>query len=98
MGVAAMRAQHPALPEGGHDAIVAPWVAANRTLIGRACARGEANPNAQIDTVAQIIPSRAACRALIQPRPFDYAFLVEIIDGVVLPALGIETPLNIEEI
>ncbi|WP_051972272.1 TetR/AcrR family transcriptional regulator [Massilia sp. 9096] len=97
-GVAAMLAQHPALAEAGHDAIVAPWVAANRILIERACARGEANANAQIDTVAQIIPSLAAYRALIQRRPFDYAFLAEIIDGVVLPALGIATPLIKEEI
>ena len=89
-GVAAMLAQHPALAEAGHDAIVAPWVAANRTLIERARARGEANADAHVDTVAQIIPSLAAYRALIQRRPFDHAFLVEIIDGVLLPALGIQ--------
>lgn len=88
-GLAAMLAQHPALAEAGHDAIVAPWVAANRMLIERARARGEANANAHVDTVAQIIPSLAAYRALIQRRPFDHAFLVEIIDGVLLPALGI---------
>lgn len=91
-GVAAMLAQHPALAEAGHDAIVAPWVAANRTLIERSRARGEANANAHVDTVAQIIPSLAAYRALIQRRPFDHAFLVEIIDGVLLPALGIAVP------
>lgn len=88
-GVAAMLAQHPALAEAGHDAIVAPWVAANRALIERARARGEVDAHAQVDTVAQIIPSLAAYRALIQRRPFDHAFLVEIIDGVLLPALGI---------
>jgi AcrR family transcriptional regulator len=88
-GMAAMLAQHPALAEAGHAAIVAPWVAANRILIERARARGEVHAHAQIDTVAQIIPSLAAYRALIQRRPFDHAFLVEIIDGVLLPALGI---------
>jgi AcrR family transcriptional regulator len=88
-GVAAMLAQHPALAESGHDAIVAPWVAANRTLIERAQSRGEANANAHIETVAQIIPSLAAYRALIQRRPFDLAFLSEIIDGVLLPALSV---------
>lgn len=88
-GVAAMLAQHPALAESGHDAIAAPWVAANRALIERARGRGEVDANAHVDTVAQIIPSLAAYRALIQRRPFDHAFLVEIIDGVLLPALGI---------
>jgi len=88
-GVAAMLAQHPALAEAGHAAIVAPWVAANRTLIERARARGEAAAHAQVDTLAQLIPSLAAYRALIERRPFDHAFLVEILDGVLLPALGI---------
>jgi AcrR family transcriptional regulator len=89
-GVAAMLTQHPALAEAGHAAIVAPWVAANRTLIHRARARGEVDAGAHIDTVAQIIPSLASYRALIQRRPFDHDFLVEIIDGVLLPALGIK--------
>jgi AcrR family transcriptional regulator len=88
-GVAAMLAQQPALAEAGHAAIVAPWVAANRTLIERAQARGDADRGAQVDTLAQIIPSLAAYRALIQRRPFDHAFLVEIIDGVLLPALRV---------
>lgn len=88
-GVAAMLAQQPSLAEAGHEAIVAPWVAANRTLIERAQARGEADRGAQVDTLAQIIPSLAAYRALIQRRPFDHAFLVEIIDGVLLPALRV---------
>ncbi|MET0321937.1 MAG: TetR/AcrR family transcriptional regulator [Duganella sp.] len=91
-GMAAMLAQHPKLAEAGHDAIVAPWVAANRTLIERARTRGEVHANAHVDTVAQIIPSLAAYRALIQRRPFDHAFLVEIIDGVLLPALGMTPP------
>jgi AcrR family transcriptional regulator len=88
-GVAAMLAQQPSLAEAGHEAIVAPWVAANRTLIERAQARGDADRDAQVDTLAQIIPSLAAYRALIQRRPFDHAFLVEIIDGVLLPALRV---------
>lgn len=88
-GVAAVLAQHPALAEAGHDAIAAPWVTANRILISRACARGEARAGAHVETLAQIIPSLAAYRTLIQRRPFDRALLVEIIDAVLLPALGI---------
>lgn len=91
-GIAAMLARQPALAEPGHEAIVAPWVAANLALIERARARGEVRPGAQVDTVARIIPSLARYRALIQRRPIDRAFLVGIIDGVPLPALGIATP------
>lgn len=91
-GLAAMLAAQPALAEAGHDAIVAPWVAANRALIERARARGEVRAEAQVDTLANLIPSLAAYRALIQRRPFDHAFLVEIIDGVLLPALGMSAP------
>lgn len=45
--------------------------------------------NAHVNTVSQIIPSFGAYRALIQRRPFDHAFLVELSDGVILLALGI---------
>lgn len=93
-GVASMLDQHPTHAEAGHDAIVSPWVDANRTLILRALDRGEVAPGAHVETVAQIIPSLAAYRALVQRRPFDHAFLVEIIDGIVLPALGIPNAID----
>ena len=88
-GVAAMLAENPTLAGAGHDAVVSPWVEANRTLILRALARGETAAKSHVDTVAHIIPSLAAYRTLVQRRPFDHAYLVEIIDGVILPALGI---------
>lgn len=91
-GLAAMLSQHPALADAGHAALVAPWVAANRVLIERALARREAPAGANVDLLAQIIPSLAAYRALVLRRPFELAFLTELIDGVLLPALGIPAP------
>lgn len=88
-GLAAMLAQNPALAEAGQAAVVTPWVIANRLLLQRALARGEVTKGTRIETLAQVIPSMAAYRALIQRRPFERAFLVEMIDGVLLPALGI---------
>lgn len=88
-GLASLLSQNPSLAEAGHAAVVAPWVDANRTLMRRACERGEASKKADIETLAQIIPSVAAYRALIQQRPFERAFLVKMLDGVLLPALGI---------
>ncbi|MBE7157551.1 MAG: TetR/AcrR family transcriptional regulator C-terminal ligand-binding domain-containing protein, partial [Rhodospirillales bacterium] len=81
-----------ALAEAGHAAIVAPWVEANRSLLRRAVDRGEASGRANIETLAQVIPSMAAYRALVQRRPFGRDVLVEMIDGLLLPALGIVRP------
>lgn len=86
-GLAALLSRHQGLAEAVHAAIVAPWADAHRTLMQRALARGEISPSADIETAAQIIPSMAAYRALIQRRPFEKAFLVTLIDRVLLPAL-----------
>ena len=86
-GFASMLSQDQEFAEEGNAAIVEPWAAAHRTLIGRAIERGEVVATADIETVAQVIPSMAAYRALIQRKPFDRDFLIAMIDGVLLPAL-----------
>lgn len=88
-GMAALLSQHPALADTAHDALVAPWVEANRALMRRALDRGEIPRDADIETVAQVTPSMGAYRSLVQRRPFDRDFLVAMIDGLVLPALGL---------
>lgn len=88
-GLAAMLAQQPEIAESGHDALIEPWVEANRRLIGRAVARGEALC-ADVESVAQMIPAMAGYRSLIQRRPFDRAFLVSLLDHLLLPALRID--------
>jgi AcrR family transcriptional regulator len=86
-GFASMLSQDRELADAGNAAIVEPWAAAHRTLIGRAIERGEVVATADTETVAQVIPSMAAYRALIQRKPFDRDFLIAMIDGVLLPAL-----------
>ncbi|PPU06357.1 TetR/AcrR family transcriptional regulator [Xanthomonas arboricola] len=93
-GLAAVLAQHPELADAGNTAIVEPWVVANRVLMQRARARGELSAHADIECAAQVVPSMAAYRALIQRKPFDLAFLVRMIDGVLLPALCNAAPVN----
>lgn len=88
-GLSAMLLQHPDLVESGHDALVAPWVEANRTLMQRALGRGEIPPGKDIETIARMLPMMGAYRSLIQRLPFDRDFLVRMIDALVLPALGI---------
>ncbi len=88
-GVATLLSFDASLSDAASDALIGPWVAANRTLIERAIARGEACSRTPVETLSTIIPSLAAFRSLIQRRPFDRAFLVATLDDVLLPALGI---------
>jgi AcrR family transcriptional regulator len=88
-GLSALLAQDASLASAASDAIVAPWVEANRSLLRRAMARGEIAADAAIETMATIIPSLGAYRSLIERKPFDRDFLIEMIDHVLLPALSV---------
>ncbi|TCM07442.1 TetR/AcrR family transcriptional regulator [Sphingomonas sp. PP-CC-3G-468] len=88
-GLATLLAQEPALADAASDAISSPWTQANRTLLERAVERGEVASDAPIATLATIIPSLGAHRTLVQRKPFDQAFLVEMLDCVLLPAAGV---------
>jgi AcrR family transcriptional regulator len=87
--VASMMAHDPELAEAVGAAITEPRAALNRALMQRAIQRGEIRPDADVETIAQIGPSMAAYRTLAQGKPVDREFLISIIDGVVLPALGL---------
>jgi len=91
-GLASALSQHPELAEAGNAAIVEPWANANLRLMERAVARGEIQAEADIRTASQVMPSMAAYRALIQRKPFELQFLTSVIDGVLMPALGIAKP------
>ncbi len=86
-GVAAMLSVNKGLAEAVHAAIVEPWATAHRILMERARERGDISREADIGTASTVVASMAAYRALIQRKPFEWDFLVGLIDGVVLPAL-----------
>lgn len=88
-GLATLLSFEPALSDAASDALVGPWVSANRALMERAVARGEIASTAPIETLASVVPSLGAFRSLMQRQPFDRAFLTSMIDDVLLPALGI---------
>lgn len=88
-GLASMLSHDSALAEAASQALIDPWAEAQGALMTRAQARGEIGPDADIATLSRIIPSLAAWRSLIEQRPFTFEFLVGLVDGVVLPALGI---------
>ena len=90
-GISSLLSQHGSLAEAGNSAMVDPWANAHRVLMLRALERGSVSRSADIDTLSRVIPTMAAHRALIQRKPFDREFLVSLVDGVVLPALGVQT-------
>ena len=88
-GLMSMLSRAPELADAANAAIVEPRAAANRMLMQRAIDRGEISAECDIDTLSLITPSMAAYRALILRKPIDRAFLVSLIDGVLIPAVGL---------
>jgi hypothetical protein len=58
----------------------------------RAMERGEISTDCDIEALSLVGPSMAAYRVLIQQKPVDREFLTSLIDGVVLPAVGLTAP------
>jgi len=90
-GLSALLAQDASLSGAASNAIVEPWVAANRAILRTALTRGEIAADAPVETMATIIPSLAAYRSLIERKPFDRDFLLEMLDRVLLPALSVRS-------
>jgi AcrR family transcriptional regulator len=88
-GLMSMLSRDPGLAEAVNTAIVEPRAAVNRILMRRAVDRGEISPDCDIETLALVTPSMAAYRVLVLKKPVDRAFLVSLIDGVLLPAVGL---------
>ncbi|MCO5998083.1 TetR/AcrR family transcriptional regulator [Actinoallomurus rhizosphaericola] len=88
-GLASMIAQAPELAQAVNSALVEPSAAAYRHLMRRAVDRGEVSADADVDTVAQVIPSMAAYRVMFMNGTVDRPFMENLINRVVLPALGL---------
>ena len=86
-GLASLLSQDQALAEAANVAVIQPWAEAHFALMQRALLRGEVSETADIGTLSQVLPSMAAYRTLVQRQPFDLAFLLTMVDGVLLPAL-----------
>jgi len=96
-GLISMLVRAPELAQTANAAIVEPRAAANRTLMRRAVERGEISADCDIDTLSLVAPSMAAYRVLILQKPVDRAFLISLIDGVILPAVGLGGPQHAPE-
>jgi AcrR family transcriptional regulator len=88
-GLMSMLSRDPGLAEAVNAAIVEPRAAVNRVLMRRAADRGEISADCDIETLALIAPSMAAYRVLVLKKPVNREFLISLIDGVLLPAVGL---------
>ncbi|NEN05938.1 TetR/AcrR family transcriptional regulator [Diaminobutyricibacter tongyongensis] len=91
-GLMSMLSRAPELADAANAAIVEPRARVNRILLRRAVERGEISADCDIDALSVLTPSMAAYRTLIQRKPVDRDFLISLIDGVLLPAVGITPP------
>jgi AcrR family transcriptional regulator len=88
-GLMSVLSRSPELAEAINAAIVEPRAEVNRRLLKRAIARGEIAADCDVEAIALIAPAMASYRLLVTQRPVDRDFLLSIIDGVVLPAVGL---------
>lgn len=91
-GLVSMLSRDPGLADAVSAAIVEPRVAVNRLFLTRAIERGEISADCDVETLALLSPSMASYRVLIERKPVDRDFLIALIDGVILPAVGLKAP------
>jgi AcrR family transcriptional regulator len=91
-GIVSLLADSPELAAAVNTAIVQPRVEINRRLLQRAIDRGEIPADIALDDLALVSPSMVAYRTIIMKQPVDREFLLGLIDGVVLPAVGLRPP------
>jgi AcrR family transcriptional regulator len=88
-GLVSMLAQSPEFADAVNAAIVEPRASINRIFLQRAVDRGEIPADVDIEQLAILAPSMAAYRVLVLRKPVDRAFLLRVLDDILLPAVGI---------
>jgi AcrR family transcriptional regulator len=89
-GLLSVARTDPRFAEAATASGIGPWIKANRTLMQRAVDRGEF-PQADIDTLAEVIPMLCVARA-VQRLPITREFSLALIDGLIIPALRGSSP------
>lgn len=91
-GLTSMLADHADAAERANREVVEPWVDVHRVLLRRAVARGEVPASIDVEELAWVIPSMVTFRACVQRRPVEAAWVASLVDGVLLPAVGLDRP------
>jgi AcrR family transcriptional regulator len=88
-GMMSMVLRAPELAEAANQALVEPRAAANRLFFRRAIERGEIPADVDVETLSMLSASMVSYRLMILKKPVDREFLLSLIDGVLLPAVGL---------
>ena len=88
-GLTSMISRDPGLADAAYAAIVEPRASVNRLLLRRAIDRGEIPADTDVEALALVSQAMAMHRVLIQRKPVDREFLLSIVDGIVMPAVGL---------
>jgi len=91
-GMTSMLARDPELADAAYAAIVEPRASVNRLLLQRAIDRGEIPADTDIEMISMVSQSMATYRTIMLRKPVDREFLISVIDGVLMPALGLGVP------
>jgi len=67
--------------------LVEPRLTVGQAIIEHAIDRGEVDAHADVELLATLAPAMSLYRMMIARRPLDRAFLLHIIDRVLIPAL-----------
>ena len=86
-GLGSFFTEHKKLAEEAMAGIFEPQTKAQRELMKRAQQRGEISANADIEMACTIIVAMISYRTLTVGKSFDKGYYVELLDGVLLPAL-----------
>lgn len=89
LGLASVTAHSPELAESIREAFLEPRAAVTRALLERAKERGEISPSCDVGLLSRVSSSMVISRAMFEHRPVDRAFLLSVIDGVIIPAAGV---------
>ena len=88
-GVVSMLSTAPELSDAVHAVMVEPRAAINRILFGRAIERGEIPAGTDVDTLSVVSQAMSIYRVMVLRKPIDPEFILSVIDGVILPAVGL---------
>lgn len=85
-GLVSLLSRQPELADAARAAVIEPRAKVNRIFLTRAIDRGEIPADVDVDLLAQLGGAMAAYRTLMLGLPVDRAFVLSVIDGVILPA------------
>jgi AcrR family transcriptional regulator len=88
-GVMSMLADDERLADAANAVVVEPWVDLNRLLLTRAIGRGEIPATTDVEGLSWVVPAMATYRVAVQRKPIPPEYVAGLIDGVLLPALGL---------